>query len=250
VKQLASGAFSRLSFDVGNADRPVWTPDGRKVAFLATRDGRRTAWMRRADGSDSLQAASPGDTRLDEIAFDPQGRYTLLRTEAAGPVIRRLLVVRNGVDTFPRPLIVSRFDHYAMALSPDGRWLAYVSNESGVSEVYVRPFPSVDSARFAISVAGGQEPMWRRDGTELFFRNARGDMFAVPVRTGPRFEPGTPKLLFSIPGMALQEYHHAYDVHPDGKRFLMVPSGGAEAPDLHVIFNWRTELQGIKEAAR
>jgi serine/threonine-protein kinase len=250
VKQLASGAFSRLSFDVGNADRPVWTPDGRKVAFLATRNGRRTAWMRRADGSDSLQAAAPGDTRLDEIAFDPQGRYTLLRTEGAGPISRRLLVVRNGVDTIPRPLIVSRFDHYAMVLSPDGRWLAYVSNESGVSEVYVRPFPGVDSARFAISVAGGMEPMWRRDGTELFFRNARGEMFAVPVRTGPRFEHGTPKLLFSIPGMALQEYHRTYDVHPDGKRFLMVPSGGAEAPNLDVIFNWRTELQAIKESAR
>jgi eukaryotic-like serine/threonine-protein kinase len=250
VKQLASGAFSRLSFDVGSADRPVWTPDGSKVAFLGTRNGLRTAWMRRADGSDSLQRAVPGSTRLDEIAFDPLGRYTVLRTEGTGLGSRRLVVVRNGVDTVPRPLVQSQFDNFAPAISPDGRWLAYASNESGTSEVYVRPFPNVDSARFAISAAGGFEPVWRRDGTELFFRGPRGEMFTTPVRTGPRFEHGAPRLLFSTPGLALQEFYRTYDVHPDGRRFLMVTSGGADAPQLDVIFNWRTELEALKGATR
>ncbi len=250
VKQLTTGGFSRLSFDVSNASRPVWTRDGRKVAFLAARDGRRTSWVRRADGSDSVQPASPGDTRLDEIAIDPLDRFTLFRTEGGGVGSRRLLVVENGKDTVPRILIQSRFDHYAVTLSPDGHWLAYVSQESGVPEVYVRPFPSVDSARFAISVGGGMEPLWRRDGTELFFRTARGEVFSVPVTTGRRFDHGTPRSLFSDPSLSQNAYYRAYDIHPDGKRFLMVSSAGGDATDLNVIFNWRAELERLKETPK
>jgi serine/threonine-protein kinase len=246
VKQLATGALSRLSFGFGSPDRPVWTTDGRRVAFIANRNGRRTSWVRRADGSDSAQAAVPGSTKLDEIAFDPLGRYTLLRSEGTGPNTRHLLVVKNGVDTAPRPLVPSQFDNFAMTLSPNGQWLAYVSNESGSGEVYVRPFPSVDSARFVVSVGGGSEPVWRRDGTELFFRNSRGDMLVVPVNTGRSFVHGTPKLLFAAPGLAMQDYYRAYDIHPDGKRFLMVTSGGTDAHELSVIFNWRTELTRLE----
>jgi Tol biopolymer transport system component len=248
VKQLATGTFSRLSFDVTGADRPVWTPDGRRVAFPATRNNRRTAWIRRADASDSMQAAVPGNTRLDEILFDPLGRYTLLRTEGAALGSRRLLILRNGVDTLPRVLLASKSDNFAMALSPDGQWLAYVSNESGASEVYVRTFPSVDSARFAISVGGGTEPLWRRDGKELFFRNVRGGVFAVPVTTGRHFDHGTPQPLFTRTGMVQQEFFRSYDVHPDGKRFLMLHTGGRDASDLDVIFNWRTELEKLTGA--
>ena len=251
VKQLRTGAYSRLSFDVTNADRPVWSPDGRKVAFLATRNDRRTAWIRRADGSDSTRPASPGNTALDEIELDQSGRYTMLRSEGSSAGSRRLLVVENGVDTIPRTLIQSRFDHYAMVLSPNSRWLAYVSEESGAPEVYVRPFPNVDSARFAISVGGGTEPVWRRDGAELFFRTARGEMFAVPVNTGSQFEHGTPQRLFSEPGLTQNAYHRGYDVHPDGKRFLMVSSfGGLSTHELNVIFNWRAELEKLEESSR
>jgi eukaryotic-like serine/threonine-protein kinase len=250
VKQLPHGAFSRLSFDVSNADRPVWSPDGRKVAFLATRDNRRTAWIQRADGSDPVQPAAPGGVQLDEIAFDPLGRFSLFRTQGGGAGSRRLLVARNGVDTIPRTLLESRFDNFAMVLSPDGQWLAYVSNESGASEVYVRPFPAVDSARYAVSVGGGVEPLWRRDGTELFFRNPRGDMFAVPVTTGRHFTHGTPRMLFSIPGLALQDYYRSYDVSPDGKRFLMLESGGMDAKGLNLIFNWPVELARLEQAVK
>ena len=249
IKQLATGAFSRLSFDVTNADRPVWSPDGQRVAFLATRNNLRTGWSRRADGSDSAVAASPPGLRLDEIALDPLGRYTLYRSEGGALGSRRLLFLRNGVDTVARVLLQSRYDNYAMTLSPDGQWLAYVSNESGRSEVYVRPFPSVDSARFAISAAGGTEPVWGRDGRELFFRNSRGDMYAVPVTIGRRFTHGTPTMLFSLPGLATQEYHRTYAVHPDGRRFLMLNTGGGDAPFLNVVFNWRKDLERLQETA-
>ncbi len=252
VLQLATGAFSRLSFDLGTADRPVWTPDGRGVAFLGTRNNRRTAWMRRADGTDSAQAAAPGETQLDEIAFDPLGRFTLLRSYGSGAGTRHLLVMENGEDTVPRMLLSSQFDHYAPAVSPDGRWLAYVSEESGKPEVYVRPFPNVDSARFAISVGGGTEPLWSRDGTELFFRSIRGDeMFAVPVRTGQSFQHGSPTLLFNATGLAVDGYHRAYDVSPDGTRFLMVTSSGeGDASELQVVFNWLQELAQLEDTPK
>ena len=250
VKQLPAGAFSRLSVDVQNADRPVWTPDGRRVAFLATRNNRRTAWMQRADGSDSVQPASPLDPPLDEIWFDPLGRYTVFRSQGGAAGTRRLTILQTGVDTIARTLLQSRFDNFAMVVSPDGQWLAYVSNESGAPEVYVRPFPEVDSARFAISVGGGVEPLWKRDGTELFFRNPRGAMFAVPVTLGRRFVAGTPRLLFSVPGLPVQDYHRSYDVHPDGKRFLMLESGGSDASALNLVLNWRAELERLEATAQ
>ncbi len=135
-------------------------------------------------------------------------------------------------------------------ISPNGNWLAYVSEESGTPEVYVRPFPNVDSARIAISVGGGAEPMWARDGSELFFRNPRGAMFEVAVTTGPQFTHGTPTLLFTVLGLAGQPYYRQYDVHPDGKRFLMVTSGGVDSPDVQVIFNWRVELEKLEKATK
>ncbi len=250
LRQLATGALGRLSFDVTGADRPVWSLDGRYVAFLGTRDGRRTAWIRRADGSDQAQPASPGNTRLDEILFDPTGRYILLRNEGSGVNTRVLLVVEKGVDTIPRTLIPTNFDNYAAALSPNGQWLAYTSVETGKEEVYVRPFPKVDSTRFMVSVGGGSEPVWSRDGTELFFRGSRGEMFAAPVNSGKVFTHDSPVRLFEGTGLATQPYYRSYDVAPDGKRFLMVWSGGEDTPRLELILNWLTNLKKIKGAAK
>jgi eukaryotic-like serine/threonine-protein kinase len=242
VKQLRTGAFTRVSQDLQDAARPVWSPDGRYVAFLATKDLHRTAWLVRADGSDSPRPVARGPVGFDEIAFDRTGRYTLFRSEGSASGTRYLMVLENGVDSVPRILLRTRNDNYAMTLSPDGRWIVYTSDESGNPEVYVRPFPGVDSAKFAISVGGGLEPLWRRDGTELYFRDPRGDMHAVAVSAGKQFEHGAPRLLFSRPGMALQDFYRSYDVHPDGKRFLMLSSGDAATRRLSVILNWRPEI--------
>jgi hypothetical protein len=116
--------------------------------------------------------------------------------------------------------------------------------------VYVRPFPDVGDARYAISTGGGQEPLWRRDGAELFYRTARGDMYAVPVTPGPVFTHSTPQLLFTNGSLSPDSYHRAYDVSPDGTRFLMINSGGSDAPSLQVIFNWRSELEKLGEPAK
>jgi serine/threonine-protein kinase len=137
-----------------------------------------------------------------------------------------------------------------MTLSPDGRWLAYVSDESGSKEVYVRPFPDVNAAKFPVSAGGGLEPLWRRDGAELFFRSPSGDMYAVTVGAGPQFEHSAPHLLFSRPGLLLQDFYRSYDVHPDGKRFLMLNAGDGQARSLSVIFNWRPEPGRNTESPR
>ncbi len=243
VKQFVTGAFSRISLDLTDANRPVWTPDGRHVAFLASRGGRRTAWLRRADGSDSARAVAGGGESHDEIGFDRSGRFTLLRSEGSSQGTRHLLVLENGVDTVPRTLLRSRYDSYAMTLSPDGRWLAYVSDESGTGEVYVRPFPNVDSAKFAISTGGGAEPLWRRDGGELFYRNIRGEVYATMIGKGPAFTHSAPTLLFALPEMAMQQYYRTYDVHPDGRRFVMLKTGGGAATRLGIILNWRRQFE-------
>jgi serine/threonine-protein kinase len=239
VKNLRTGAFTPISQGLADADRPVWAPDGKSVGFLATRNTHRTAWLRRADGSDSARALASISADYDEIAMPPGGRYTLFRSEGSGQGTRHLSVMENGVDSAPRVLLQSRYDNFAMALSPDGRWLAYVSDESGNSEVYVRPFPNVDSAKFAISVAGGLEPLWRRDGAELFFRNRNGDMLAVEIDPGLQFEASAPRVLFPGAGFTLQDFYRSYDVHPDGERFLMLRGGATDAGRLNAIFNWQ-----------
>ncbi len=251
VKQLPAGAFSRLSFDVENADRPVWTPDGRKVAFMATRNNRRTAWMQRADGSDSVQPASPQGTLLDEVWFDPLGRYTVYRSCGGAAGTRRLLILQNGVDTTARTLLQSRFDNFAMVVSPDGQWLAYVSNESGAPEVYVRPFP--DGGLGAIRHFGGG-----RRGAAVAAGRDRAVLPEPPRRhvrgaghhRAPLQRRDAQGCCSSIPGLAMSDYHRSYDVHPDGKRFLMLQSGGRDAKDLNLVFNWPVELDRLEQAAQ
>lgn len=250
VKDLRTGTFTPISQGLADADRPVWSSDGRSVGFLATRNTHRTAWLRRADGSDSARAIAGTARDYDEVSFPAGGRFALFRSEGSAQGTRHLLVMENGVDTVPRMLLQSRYDSYAMTLSPNGRWLAYVSDESGASEVYVRPFPNVDSAKFAISSGGSLEPLWRRDGTELFFRNRTGDMYAVAVNPGLEFQASAPKFLFAGEGLTLQDFYRSYDVHPDGTRFLMLEGGAADVGRLSMILNWRPELLNAPEASR
>ncbi|HEU4878245.1 MAG TPA: protein kinase, partial [Gemmatimonadaceae bacterium] len=236
VKRLPNGSLTRLTL-TGASDRPTWTPDGRSVAYLAMRKGKRTAWMRRADGSNDEELVNRKAPGLDEITFAPNGQTTILRTLGTGAFSRKLLIAM-GPDSAPRPLVRTDFDNYAAVLSPNGKWLAYGSNESKDNEVYVRPFPAVDSARWTISVSGGAEPMWSRSGRELFFRTTAGDMMAVPVSTGDVFQAGTPVKLFTSPHLLSDDRHHGYDVSLDDKQFIMVRNSQKNAQILGVVVNW------------
>ena len=242
VKRLPNGSLTRLSFG-GAADRPAWTPDGRTVGYLATHDEKRTAWMRRADGSDEERSVNSKAPQLDEITFSPDGRMTVFRSQGTVANSRKLLVATFGVDSAPRPLVHTEYDNFGPVLSPNGKWLAYTSNESRQNEVYVRPFPSVDSARWTVSVNGGAEPRWSRSGRELFYRTIAGDVMTVPIATGEIFQPGTPAKLFQITHLLSDPYHQVYDVGIDDKRFVMVRTSQRNAQTLGVVINWGTEIR-------
>jgi serine/threonine-protein kinase len=130
-------------------------------------------------------------------------------------------VLRVGVDTVPRMLLNGPYDEKAPALSPDGRWLAYVSNESGRDEVYVRPFPDVDGGKWQVSRNGGNEPLWAHSGRELFYRRFRSALVAVSVSSGAAFDLLGERALFpDTYEFDLQD--RRYDVTPDDRRFVFI----------------------------
>ncbi len=152
-----------------------------------------------------------------------------------------MLAMEGGRD--PVRFLATSSDEAAPRFSPDGRWLAYISNESGRYEVYVQSYPG-PGGRWTISTQGGTEPVWSADGRELFYRHG-SQMMVVDISTAPTFAPGTPRRLFE--GYELNPYGLPnYDVSPDGKRFLMVQSDSGAAPtQLNVVLNWTEEVQRL-----
>jgi serine/threonine-protein kinase len=147
-------------------------------------------------------------------------------------------------------ILNSKFTEAAPALSPDGKWLAFNSDESGRYEVYVVPFPHTGAARWNVSTRGGTEPAWSHSGNELFYRDGAGNMVSVDVRMTPSFSLGASKVLFSASGYASYDRHQEYAVARDDKRFLMVRLFGSEqAPRLVLVKNWVTDLKA-KSAAK
>ncbi len=244
VKQLDRGPLTRLTFDGGQNYRPAWSVDGRDIVFLSNRTtGQREIWIKRADGSAPAELLIHDVRPLDEVEPVGDGESFVFRRGSGGVNTRDLAVIRPGIDTVATSLVETRFDDYAPALSPDGRWLAYVANESGSQDVYVRPFPETASARWQVSVGGGSEPLWAPSGRELFYRTRSGGVMAVAVTPGPTFAYGTPQLLFSDPGYETHLYHSLWDVSSNGERFVMVRREGAERSDLVLVLNWRQELE-------
>jgi len=152
-----------------------------------------------------------------------------------------------------KPLLKEKYHEFQPQISPNGRWMAYVSNESDQAQIYVRPFPGVDSGRWQVSTGGGNSPLWSRDGQELFYRNGSAVM-TVAVKTDPSFDiVGTPQTLFrgaylSQPGRlvntALQ--NDLWDVNPHGKRFLMMKEAGTTASKrINIVLNWFEELKRL-----
>ena len=219
----SQGTLTRLSSD-SSASRPVWSPDGRRVAYLRQLGRTMDVRIMSADGSKSARTV-PGLGRFEpwEVVFTPDGRSAVLRTvERTGS--RDIWLVALDSARQPVPLLQNPANEVAPALSPDGRWLAYVSNESGRAEVYVRSFPGME-ARSQVSVEGGTEPVWSPRGGELFYRS--GPMLiAARVRAGTTFEVLGRSRLFSDAAYEADLTHQVYDVAPDGQHFVMVRNVG------------------------
>jgi hypothetical protein len=203
---------------------------------------------RRADGTGSDSVLRRGI--FDEGLVSPDGRWLVLRMGATASTSggRDIYGFRPGVDTAPVPLVVTPYDEMAIALSPDGRWLAYQSDETGRIEVFVRPFPNTGDAKVRVSSEGGTGPVWARNGRELFYLRGDHTMMVATVTASPALRVAEPLPLFRLPGhIALldESWYTPWDIGPDG-RFLMVRSvdGGRRSPaPLIVVENWLQELK-------
>ena len=253
VKQLDAGPLTRLTFDGTLNYRAAWRPDGRTLSFTSDREGASAYLYRiRGDGSSKPERIHPGDTmQVDEAVWSRDGRWLVYRTGVSAG-FRDVYARALSGDTARITVAAGPYDEYMPALSPDGRWMAYVSQESGGEEVYVRPFPATDRARWQISTAGGSAPAWAHSGRELFYVNRSDSLVAVDVTGTPDFQAGRGRALFSVTPFVILPFHRSYEVSPDDRSFIMLQRAGAfgvEANRLTVVLSWFDEV-GAKLKAR
>jgi eukaryotic-like serine/threonine-protein kinase len=238
VLDLDRGSLTRLTSDAAIDLRPTWTPDGERVTFGSNQAGPMDLYWTKADGSEPEKALLAAPLAQQPTSWSPDGRHLAYSEEDPNTGFDLWVLTLGGPRT---PFLRTAFDERGASFSRDGRWLAYTSNESARDEIYVRPFPG-PGPKWQISTGGGSEPVWARNGEELFYRS--GDkMMAVAVSTTPPFQVQKPRVLFEGE-YARPDPMTSYDVTPDG-RFVMVrgeTQSSAPSP-LHVVLNWFEELK-------
>jgi serine/threonine-protein kinase len=248
ICDLGRATLTRLSFDPQEDETPVWSPDGAWVAWVAQRSGRpRQVLRRRADGSGEEQVTWSTRAHAHVHDWSPDGKYLLVTQDAVSTARDVWLVPVAGGEA--RPLLAGPFEEWNPRFSPDGRWLAYASDETGQLEIYVRRFPELDR-KVQVSEGGGDGPAWTSGGRELVYRGADGHVVSVRFSAGPGSTPllGRPQTLFAdVYGAAVGRMSHPdYDAFPDGSRFLMLGNQQGEAiTELNVVLNWFEELRRL-----
>ena len=243
IYDILRKTMTRLTFE-GSNDGPLWTPDGQRVTFDSTRaGGPGSLFWKPADGSGAAeQLTTTSQYRNIATSWSPDGK--MLAFSESG--VNDIWVLPFEGESKPQPFLQTPFLEGAARFSPDGRWVAYTSNESGRFEIYVQPFPG-PGGKWQISTEGGTEAVWAGNGQELFYRNGE-QMLAVDITTQPAFSAGSPELLFE--GQYFNDssvgYPAAnYDVTPDGQRFLMIREEQPEVPQINVVLNWFEELKRL-----
>jgi serine/threonine protein kinase/Tol biopolymer transport system component len=240
IHEPARSATTRLTFDPSLHQAPIWSPNGRQILYVATRKLSPGLFLKNADGSGSeeevVNLGSPDQASAWDWSRD--AKHVLFRKGNE-------LWFLSWPERIAKPLLQAKWTVRNAQFSPDGRWMAYASNETGNMEVYVSPFPS-GNGKWQVSSAGGQEPRWRQDGKELFYMSADGKMMAVAVKTGASFEAASPVALFQThrrqPISAADVF--SYDVSGDGQRFLIITKVDEANPaPLSVLLNWASGME-------
>jgi Tol biopolymer transport system component len=234
VYDLDQGTLVRVSFE-RDANDPIWTPDGRRVCYATAHSGSRGVWCRGAVEGGQADSVYVGPHETTAGAFAPDGSLILIE---ANPTNFDLLLRPAGGGQ-PTPLLSTPFNTGWPALSPDGRWLAYVSDESGQQQVYARPLRSAGD-RVQISVGGGTEPAWSKDGRELYYLTDQNGLTAVRLATAPTLRVLDRSLLFTLPGLETASPHTNYDVDARGRFAIVLRPPSSEAV---IVLNWASTLR-------
>jgi len=248
--ELARETLTRLTFHPAEDEFPVWSPDSQQIAFSSTGRGEvsntTSLFQRAADGTGFDEQLVSTDWQIFPTSFLPDATGVLVFGMGIGAgASDDIGIFSMGGEDPATPMLETDFEESYPAVSPDGRWLAYVSDESGSEEIYVRPFPDVEAGRWQVSRDGGTQPLWARNGPELFYRNGEA-VIAVPFQTDPSFAVGNPEVLFE------GDYHLAaggpnYDVSRDSERFLMIKriEDASALPQIIIVENWFEELKRL-----
>ena len=216
--EIASGAMTRFTSDAGWEAFPTWSADGRSIIFTSNRSGVFDLYEKASSGAGSETLLYHSAEGKGPTSWSANGRF-LLYYSIGQPTHVRLLSVAGPAERQPLPVVDPQFASITARFSPDGRWIAYTSNESGRNEVSVRPFDAATGAignPVVVTKDGGRTPLWRGDSKEIFYMTADGTATALEVKAESPFQVGVPKPLFKAPAGVL-----FWDVSPDGKRFLM-----------------------------
>ena len=243
IFDLVRNTNTRLTFEDDPRGFPTWTPDGTRVAF-----GTPLAW-KAADGTGEVEPLSESPLTYPQ-AFSPDASALVVEVrstrEEIAPDLGLLALDGDGTVA---PLLQDEWDERNGAISPDGRWLAYQSDETGEHEVYVRPFPDVDGGRWEVSSNGGTMPVWHPSSAELFFIGSDG-LMALTFETEPTFTPGAVTPLFDVTPYVTTGNRRIIAVAPDGQRFLLLKNATGQtdtedtaAPEITVVINWVEELK-------
>jgi Tol biopolymer transport system component len=245
VKRLGGGPTQVVTTENRTSQDPIWAPGGHDLLYHSA-DGTEI-YRRRADGSGSAELVAKAPPGTLGMTMLKDGKTLVVRGNFGTARRGELYQIHLGTDSMATPLLASPGGERSPAFSPDGRWLAYVSSESGSPEVYVRPYPDVDTRKIQISVDGGDAPRWNPAGGELFYISTSGDLMAARIETTPAFKVSGVTRLFTPIGFQGGNGALFYDVSPDGKRFLMLDIGAAPSSagreQLVMVQNFAAELK-------
>jgi len=246
LTDIARNTPTRFTFDPSWDLAPIWSPDGSRIVFASGRAGVIDLYVKPASGSTSEELLLKTSNTKLPTDWSSDGKL-ILYVELNAKGKNDIWILPLEGDRTPRPFLQDAFNKRGARFSPDGKWIAYSSDESGQDQVYVRPYPGPGGAKYQVSPAGGNQPRWRRDGKELFYISADGKLMAAELKAGSTFEAPAAKPLFDthikVVEWVIPISRDNYAVSSDGQRFLINNFNDVSAPVLTVVLNWTADLK-------